>query len=146
MGCNSAYRSRYAPKGAGQQRSGATIRSAHLKYLNEVKVKQRWLNNRTYRLRYWNCLPWRRALADKEIVVIALTVYGIETHNILTILCGDSPTLQQLLPFTVLKRDSSTEFFGSFFVATALTVYGMRHRVRGSRGAARRCGPHISSA
>ena len=30
-------------------------------------------------------------------------------------------------------------------VATVLTVHGMRRRVRGSRGAARRWGPHISS-
>ena len=40
-GCNSTYCLRYAPKGARQQRSKATMRSAHLKYLNEVKVKQR---------------------------------------------------------------------------------------------------------
>ena len=38
--CNSTYRSRYAPKGARQQRSKATMRSAHLKYLNEEKVKR----------------------------------------------------------------------------------------------------------
>ena len=30
------------------------MRSAHLKYLNEEKVKQRWSSNSTYRLRYWN--------------------------------------------------------------------------------------------
>ncbi len=39
--CNNIYRLRYAPKGARQQRSKATMRSAHLKYLNEEKVKQR---------------------------------------------------------------------------------------------------------
>ena len=39
--CNSPYRLRYAPKGARQQRSEATMRSAHLKYLSEAKVKQR---------------------------------------------------------------------------------------------------------
>ena len=38
--CNSSYRLRYAQKGARQQRSKATMRSAHLKYLNEVKVKR----------------------------------------------------------------------------------------------------------
>ena len=38
--CNSTYHLRYAPKGARQQRSKATMRSAHHKYLNEVKVKQ----------------------------------------------------------------------------------------------------------
>ncbi len=40
-GCNSTYRSRYALKGARQQRSKATMRSAHFKYLNEVRVKRR---------------------------------------------------------------------------------------------------------
>ena len=40
-GCNSTYRLRYAQKGARQQRSEATMRSTHLKYLNEVKVKRR---------------------------------------------------------------------------------------------------------
>ena len=39
--CNSTYRLRYAQKGARQQRSKAAMRAAHLKYLNEVKVKQR---------------------------------------------------------------------------------------------------------
>ena len=41
FGCNSTYRLRYAPKGARQQRSSATMKSAHLKYLNEVRVKQK---------------------------------------------------------------------------------------------------------
>ena len=54
VSCNSTYRLRYAQKGARQQRSRATMRSAHIKYLNEVKVKQRWWGN-------------------------SLTVYGIET-------------------------------------------------------------------
>ena len=39
--CNSTYRFQYAQKGARQQRSKAAMRSAHLKYLNEVKVKRR---------------------------------------------------------------------------------------------------------
>ena len=39
--CNSTYRLRYAPKGARQQRSKATMRSAHLKYLSKAKVKRR---------------------------------------------------------------------------------------------------------
>ena len=51
-GCNSTYRLRYVTQGARQQRSKATMRSAHLKYLNEVKVKRSWLGNSTYRLRY----------------------------------------------------------------------------------------------
>ena len=54
--CNSTYRLRYTPKGARQQWSKATMRSAHLKYLNEEKVKRRWWSNSTYRLRYWNTL------------------------------------------------------------------------------------------
>ena len=36
-------------------------------------------------------------------------------------------------------------FLWLLFVETALTVYGMRRRVRDSRGAKRRWGPHISS-
>ena len=39
--CNSTYRLRYVKKGVRQQRSKATMRSAYLKYLNEVKVKRR---------------------------------------------------------------------------------------------------------
>ena len=38
---NSTYRLRYAPKGARQQRSEVTMKSAHLKYLSEARVKQR---------------------------------------------------------------------------------------------------------
>ena len=41
VSCNSTYRLRYAPKGARQQRSKATMRSAHLKYLSKAKVKRR---------------------------------------------------------------------------------------------------------
>ena len=56
--CNNTYRLRYAPKGARQQRSKATMRSAHLKYLSKAKVKRRWWSNSTYRLRYWNGIPY----------------------------------------------------------------------------------------
>ena len=41
LGCNSTYHLRYAQKGAKQQRCKATMRSTHLKCLNEVKVKRR---------------------------------------------------------------------------------------------------------
>ena len=41
QGCNSTYRLRYARKGARQSSRRATIRSAHLKYLNKVKAKRR---------------------------------------------------------------------------------------------------------
>ena len=77
--CNSTYRLRYAPKGARQQRSKATMRSAHLKYLNEEKVKRRWSRNSPYRLRYWN-------------------------QNTPTAVLPVASELQQCLPFTVLKH------------------------------------------
>ena len=38
---NSTYRLWYAPKGARRQRSEVTMKSAHLKYLSEARVKQR---------------------------------------------------------------------------------------------------------
>ena len=63
--------------------------------------------------------------ADK--VATVLTVYGIETviisHDIGRYTCR----LQQYLPFTVLKRDSSsvTMLIRSAQVATVLTVYGI---------------------
>ena len=77
--CNSTYRLRYAPKGARQQRSKATMRSAHLKYLNEVKVKQKWWGNSTYCLRYWNSN--------------AIKAYFLKSLE-----------LQLCLPFSVLKQ------------------------------------------
>ena len=52
--CNSPYRSRYAPQSVRQQRNEVTMRPTHCKYLNEVKVKQRWRENSPYCLRYWN--------------------------------------------------------------------------------------------
>ena len=46
---------------------------------------------------------------------------------------------QQYLPFTVLKHRNNIVFaFGRFHFSTVFTVYGMRRRVRGSRGAKRR--------
>ena len=39
--CNNTYRLRYATQGARQQRSKATMKSAHRKYLSEVRVKLR---------------------------------------------------------------------------------------------------------
>ena len=53
--------------------------------------------------------------------------------------------LEQRLPFMILKhfRIFSKEIF--FQVATAPTVYGMRRRVWGSRGAKWRWGPHNAS-
>ena len=99
--CNSTYRLRYAPKGARQQRSKATMRSAHLKYLNEEKVKRRWSRNSPYRLRYWN-------------------------QNTPTAVLPVASELQQCLPFTVLKRLRLNAYhIMDFTVATVLTVYGI---------------------
>ena len=81
--CNNTYRLRYAPQSARQQRSKATMRSAHLKYLNEEKVKQMWPGNSAYRLRYWN----NRGVYSFSScwflnVATTSTVYGIETHQV----------------------------------------------------------------
>ena len=57
----------------------------HFSYLNEVKVKQRWWGNSTYRLRYWN---------TKSILI---TVSG-------GVVCCNST----YLPFTVLKHTTAT--------------------------------------
>ena len=70
-------------------------------------------------------------------VATALTVYGIETSNQKNIVYLFLE-LQQHLPFTVLKRNSTSHISAYNIVATALTVYGMRRRVRDSRGAERR--------
>ena len=65
-------------------------------------------------------------------VATALTVNGIETHHMGTLLLR-SLTLQQHLPLTVLKPE--TIAFGlwseySSFVATALTVNGIETQIR----------------
>ena len=101
---NSTYRLWYAPQGVRQQRSKASMRSAHLKYLNEEKVKQRWLNNRTYRLRYWN------------VTVVPNSSVAF--------------SLQQPLPFTVLKRKSRKRDFVAEPVATALPITVLKLMVR----------------
>ena len=77
--------------------------------------------NSTYRLRYWNLNKMPSSITT-SLVATALTACGIETTGV-----------------------SITT--GSCFccVATVLTACGMRRRVRGSRGAKWRWGPHISS-
>ena len=105
-----------------------------------------------------------------SMVATVLTVYGIETygrmlrpekfvllqqclpftvlkHTIILLLRCQYTSLQQCLPFTVLKPVLLVGEIKSFLsgVATVLTVYGMRRRVRDSRGAKRRLSPHISS-
>ena len=54
---------------------------------------------------------------------------------------------KQSLPFTVLKLFGNVlgYIFAFMAVATVPTVYSMRRRVRGRRGAKRRWDPHISS-
>ena len=78
--------------------------------------------NSPYRLRYWNRVPTISRTREDLFVATALAVYGIETF---------------IYPPIAL--------FNNSLVATALTVYSMRRRVRDSRGATRRWGPHISS-
>ena len=77
---NYIYRLRYAPKSVRQQRSKATMRSAHLKYLSKVKVKQRWWSNSTYCLRYWNVTTNKIGTSITNVATIP-TACGIETRN-----------------------------------------------------------------
>ena len=61
-------------------------------------------------------------------VATALTVYGIETAVFSTTIAVATGTLQQHLPFTVLKLINFNFVFCAV-VATALTVYGIEtHR------------------
>ena len=63
--------------------------------------------------------------ANKQVVATAPTVYGIETC-VCMVSRPSSPSLQQHLPFTVLKRHSQTfELLTVFSVATVLTVYSI---------------------
>ena len=59
-------------------------------------------------------------------VATVLTVYGIETDLAIEYEC-EYYTLQQSLPFTVLKLDMHTIIIilCMIFVATVLTVYGI---------------------
>ena len=61
------------------------------------------------------------------MVATVLTVYGIETVNIIFRECNTFNTLQQYLPFTVLKlkRSFSYNLATVCTVATVLTVYGI---------------------
>ena len=62
----------------------------------------------------------------RHAVATVLTVYGIETKDE-RIYLSSSRSLQQCLPFTVLKLFSSclTTIVSYFLVATVLTVYGI---------------------
>ena len=152
LGCNSAYRLRYwnffnqcmfAP-----EKFVATVLTVYgIETAKNYGYEFFLLRcNSAYRLRYWNS--------------------NIPLTGRLEMLA-----LQQCLPFTVLKLTSNTTSTCTTIsscnsayrlrywntpsgttiskplnsVATALTVYGMRRRVRGSREAKRQWGPHISS-
>ena len=67
--------------------------------------------------------PWPKGRENKGDEVTVLTACGIETLQ-----CRECNSAYLHTP-----------------VATVLTACGMRRRVRGSRGAKRRWGPHISS-
>ena len=79
-------------------------------------------------------------LLEQSFVATVPTVYGIETAQEMYGSPLSLLPLQQYLPFTVLKLliINSNKEFNSLIVATVLTVYGMRRRVRDSRGAKRR--------
>ena len=92
-------------------------------------------------LRYWNLQPFQ-----------LFSGHGLQQYLSITVLKRNSCAyrsisieLQQYLPFTVLKLRLHTRISEATSVATVPTVYGMRRRGRGSRGAKRRWGPHISS-
>ena len=70
-------------------------------------------------------LPYLRSLF---LVATVLTVYGIETHGQYSILHFES--LQQCLPFTVLKQVYMAPVTFCKIVATVLTVYGIETNIR----------------
>ena len=62
----------------------------------------------------------------RHAVATVLTVYGIETGCIPNFKAFNiTGTLQQCLPFTVLKQIMSTFNEAVYIVATVLTVYGI---------------------
>ena len=61
----------------------------------------------------------------RHAVATALTVYGIETLLSTTLKQKTSISLQQHLPFTVLKQYIPFRWKNFTVVATALTVYGI---------------------
>ena len=121
-GCNSAYRSRYwncrwiVASCLFDVFKVATV-------LTACGMRRRVRGSRGTKWRWGPHIssPWLKGRENKGDKVIVLTACGIETR------------LQHLHRH---KQHS---------VATAPTARGMRRRVRGSRGAKRRWGPHISS-
>ena len=163
--------------------------SYRLRYWNSIKsvaFHSSWSCNSSYRLRYWNYhinSLWIYPLATLQQLLPFTVLKRIQSGQLLS----HVKSLQQLLPFTVCAegcetaeeqsddevrtsqvpersegktrviRDSAYRLrywnigctrlsLANFaIVATVLTVYGMRRRVRDSRESKRRWGPHISS-
>ena len=81
--------------------------------------------NSTYRLRYWNSSIISSALLEYFVATV-LTVYGIETQELLNNFLEFNKGSQQYLPFTVLKPSLTSCFIVvCLAVATVLTVYGI---------------------
>ena len=125
--CNSAYRLRY------------------WNHCNELQQRL-WTRrcNSAYRLRYWN-LTHLLHLANLLHVATVLTACGIETfaEPVMAMI-----TLAVATVLTACGIETMVNLLAKWWlatVATVLTACGMRRRVRGSRGAKRRWGPHISS-
>ena len=74
-----------------------------------------------------------------------LTTCGIETKSIIVIWASLPWVATVLTACGIETIYHHTIFVLYTSVVTVLTVCGMRRRVRGSRGAKRRWGPHISS-
>ena len=92
----------------------------------------------------WYLLP---LCGRRRLVATVLTACGIETPPKSSRNIGRTPLVATVLTACgietlLLFRESLHEFC---LIVTVLTACGMRRRVRGSRGAKRRWGPHISS-
>ena len=122
-----------------------------LRYWNHLLRHQIYLLvyyscNSTYRLRYWNHSKLQAFLMRRLEVATVLTVYGIETLKLkilfLWMWFGSCNSAYRLRYWNLKRLITKTN---NVNVATVLTACGMRRRVRDSRGAKRRWGPHISS-
>ena len=130
MRCNNTYLLRYAPKGARQQRSKATMRSAHLKCLSKAKVKRRWWSNSTYRLRYWN---WQCCVDILPFVSLQqhLPPAVLKLHSIVFAIVHRYK-LQQHLPPAVLKRYNIViTLCGTHYSCNS--TYRLRYEPKGAR-------------
>ena len=80
--------------------------------------------NSTYRLRYWNNTPVE--YANARAIAGCNSTYRLRYWNVDSVIdtVTDAISLQQYLPFTVLKL-SVLNTLTVCFVATVLTVYGI---------------------